>query len=107
MLTPTEACDPAVATQAAQVTLAFSDGVEHELTVAPGRSVLETGLEAGLPLLYQCRSGMLQLSGHAGRGHGGVPARFGVIAARVGTRGGPAPAVHHRGKRRLPFRAAL
>lgn len=40
-----------------KVTLAFSDGVEHELAVEAGRSVLDTGLEAGLPLLYQCRSG--------------------------------------------------
>lgn len=57
MLTPTEARDPAADAPAAQVTLAFSDGVSHELAVAPGRSVLDTGLEAGLPLLYQCRSG--------------------------------------------------
>lgn len=41
----------------AQVTVAFSDGVEHELAVEAGRSVLDTALEAGLPLLYQCRSG--------------------------------------------------
>jgi benzoate/toluate 1,2-dioxygenase reductase subunit len=40
-----------------RVTLAFSDGVEHELTVDPGGSVLEAGLAAGLPLLHQCRSG--------------------------------------------------
>ena len=41
----------------AQVILTFSDGVEHELVVEPGQSVLESGLAAGLPLLYQCRSG--------------------------------------------------
>jgi benzoate/toluate 1,2-dioxygenase reductase subunit len=40
-----------------QVTLTFSDGVEHELAVEPGQSVLDAGLAAGLPLLYQCRSG--------------------------------------------------
>jgi benzoate/toluate 1,2-dioxygenase reductase subunit len=45
MLTPTK------------VTIAFSDSVEHELAVQPGQSVLDAGLEAGLPLLYQCRSG--------------------------------------------------
>ena len=40
-----------------RVTLAFSDGTEHELAVEAGASVLETGLAAGLPLLHQCRSG--------------------------------------------------
>lgn len=40
-----------------RVTLAFSDGTEHELAVETGASVLETGLAAGLPLLHQCRSG--------------------------------------------------
>jgi benzoate/toluate 1,2-dioxygenase reductase component len=40
-----------------QVTLAFSDGIEHALVVAPGSNVLEAGLAAGLPLLHQCRSG--------------------------------------------------
>jgi benzoate/toluate 1,2-dioxygenase reductase subunit len=40
-----------------RVTLAFSDGVEHEMAVDPGGSVLEAGLAAGLPLLHQCRSG--------------------------------------------------
>ena len=40
-----------------EVTIAFSDGVEQALTVAPGQSVLDAGLAAGLPLLYQCQSG--------------------------------------------------
>ena len=40
-----------------RVVLAFSDGIEHELAVDPGGSVLEAGLAAGLPLLHQCRSG--------------------------------------------------
>ncbi|WP_353226720.1 2Fe-2S iron-sulfur cluster binding domain-containing protein [Novosphingobium sp.] len=40
-----------------RVTLVFSDGVEHELAVDPGASVLGAGLAAGLPLLHQCRSG--------------------------------------------------
>lgn len=42
---------------AARVTLTYSDGEERQLAVDDGRSVLETGLAAGLPLLYQCRSG--------------------------------------------------
>ena len=40
-----------------EVTVTFSDGVEHELTVEPGQSVLDAGLAAGLPLLNQCQSG--------------------------------------------------
>ncbi len=40
-----------------KVTIAFADGVEHELAVEPGQNVLDAGLAAGLPLLYQCRSG--------------------------------------------------
>lgn len=39
------------------VTLAFADGMERRLAVPDGRSVLDVGLEAGLPLLHQCRSG--------------------------------------------------
>ncbi|MBM3595818.1 MAG: 2Fe-2S iron-sulfur cluster binding domain-containing protein [Alphaproteobacteria bacterium] len=57
MLTTTDAADTVAGADTAQVTVAFSDGAEHELAVAPGRSVLDAGLEAGLPLLYQCRSG--------------------------------------------------
>ena len=45
MLTPTKA------------TIAFSDGVEHELTVEPGQSVLEAALAAETPVLYQCSTG--------------------------------------------------
>ena len=53
MLTTTDAA-AAVTTK---VTLAFSDGVSHELAVEPGQSVLDAGLAAGLPLLHQCKSG--------------------------------------------------
>lgn len=42
---------------AARVSLTFSDGVERELAVPDGQSILECGLAEGLPLLYQCRSG--------------------------------------------------
>lgn len=45
MLTPTKA------------TIAFSDGVEHVLSVTPGQSVLDAALEVDAPLLYQCRTG--------------------------------------------------
>lgn len=44
-------------TEVSEVKLSFSDGVEHELTVEAGQSVLDAGLAAGLPLLYQCQSG--------------------------------------------------
>lgn len=57
MLTPTETLDEVTAPANARVTIVFSDGIEHELAVGPGRSVLDAGLEAGLPLLHQCRSG--------------------------------------------------
>ncbi|MCX7863919.1 MAG: 2Fe-2S iron-sulfur cluster binding domain-containing protein [Novosphingobium sp.] len=57
MLIPIEAAASASPADCAPVTLAFSDGVEHQLKVAPGRSILDAGLEAGLPLLHQCRSG--------------------------------------------------
>ena len=40
-----------------QVEIAFSDGVEHRLEVAPGETVLDAALKADLPVLYQCRSG--------------------------------------------------
>ncbi len=42
---------------ARNVLLRFADGVDMSLVVPPGSSVLEAGLEAGAPLLYQCRSG--------------------------------------------------
>lgn len=45
MLTPTKA------------TLAFSDGVEHELTVEAGQSVLDAALAAEAPVLFQCGTG--------------------------------------------------
>jgi benzoate/toluate 1,2-dioxygenase reductase subunit len=41
-----------------KVTLAFSDGVEHDLAVTPDQSLLDAALAAGLPLLHQCRSGV-------------------------------------------------
>ena len=40
-----------------EVTIAFSDGVEHTLTVEPGQSVLDAAIAADMPLLHQCRSG--------------------------------------------------
>ena len=45
MSTPTEAV------------LIFSDGVERELAVEPGQSVLEAALAAEAPVLYQCSTG--------------------------------------------------
>lgn len=57
MLTSTKALPSATGPTTAIVTVAFSDGVEHELAVEAGRSVLDTALEAGLPMLHQCRSG--------------------------------------------------
>lgn len=36
---------------------AFSDGVEQEVSVPAGASLLDAALEAGLPLLHQCKSG--------------------------------------------------
>jgi benzoate/toluate 1,2-dioxygenase reductase subunit len=57
MLTRTDELQSVTGPATTKVTVAFSDGVEHELAVEAGRSVLDTALEAGLPLLYQCRSG--------------------------------------------------
>ena len=45
MLTPTKAV------------LAFSDGVEHELSVESGQSVLDAALAAEAPVLFQCGTG--------------------------------------------------
>ncbi|MDP3908526.1 2Fe-2S iron-sulfur cluster binding domain-containing protein [Novosphingobium sp.] len=45
MLTPTK------------TTIAFSDGIEHELTVEPGQSVLDAALAAQAPVLFQCGTG--------------------------------------------------
>ena len=45
MLTPTRA------------TIAFSDGVEHDLAVNPGQSVLDAALAAEAPVLFQCGTG--------------------------------------------------
>ena len=41
----------------ADVLLAFADGVERTVSVKPGESILDAGIAADLPLLYQCRSG--------------------------------------------------
>ncbi len=35
----------------------FTDGVTKTLDMAPGETILDAGLESGLPLLHQCRSG--------------------------------------------------
>lgn len=40
-----------------RVTLAFSDGVEHELTVEAGQNILDAAIAADLPVLHQCRAG--------------------------------------------------
>lgn len=40
-----------------KATIAFSDGVEHELAVAPGQSVLEAAIAAEAPVLFQCSTG--------------------------------------------------
>lgn len=42
---------------ATKVVVAFSDGVEQELAVQPGQSVLDAALAADVPVLYQCRTG--------------------------------------------------
>jgi benzoate/toluate 1,2-dioxygenase reductase component len=57
MLTTTESDPAAASAGACTVTFAFSDGMEHVLAVPSGSSILAAGLEAGLPLLHQCRSG--------------------------------------------------
>lgn len=44
-------------TEVNEVTLTFSDGVEHALAVESGQSVLEAALAADLPVLHQCQSG--------------------------------------------------
>ena len=40
-----------------KATIAFNDGVEHELPVAPGQSVLDAALAVEVPILYQCGTG--------------------------------------------------
>lgn len=45
MLTPTKA------------TITFSDGVEHDVPVDPGQSVLDAALAAEAPVLFQCGTG--------------------------------------------------
>jgi ferredoxin len=40
-----------------KVVLGFTDGVEHELLVQPGHSVLDAALEGEVPILFQCRTG--------------------------------------------------
>lgn len=40
-----------------ETVLIFSDGVERELAVEPGQSVLEAALAAEAPVLYQCSTG--------------------------------------------------
>lgn len=57
MLTTTESDQAAADRGSSIVTFAFSDGAEHTLSVPTGSSILAAGLEAGLPLLHQCRSG--------------------------------------------------
>ncbi|WP_327753194.1 ring-hydroxylating dioxygenase ferredoxin reductase family protein [Sphingobium sp. SJ10-10] len=42
---------------AADVLFAFADGVERSVSVTAGDTILDAGLAAELPLLYQCRSG--------------------------------------------------
>ncbi|MFO1240607.1 MAG: 2Fe-2S iron-sulfur cluster binding domain-containing protein [Sphingomonadaceae bacterium] len=40
-----------------KVIVTFDDGVEHELLVSSGQSVLDAALQADVPLLYQCQTG--------------------------------------------------
>lgn len=40
-----------------EVSISFSDGVEQRVSVDDGQTVLDAGLAADLPLLYQCRTG--------------------------------------------------
>jgi ferredoxin-NADP reductase/ferredoxin len=40
------------------VTLRFEDGVEKRIVVAPGEFVLDAAIRQGVPLVYQCRSGI-------------------------------------------------
>ncbi len=40
------------------VTLRFEDGVEKRIVVAPGEFVLDAAIAQGIPLVYQCRSGI-------------------------------------------------
>ncbi|MDX2366914.1 MAG: 2Fe-2S iron-sulfur cluster binding domain-containing protein [Colwellia sp.] len=40
-----------------QITLNFSDGVTKKFSVPANKSILDEGLAAEMPLLYQCRSG--------------------------------------------------
>jgi ferredoxin len=40
------------------VTLRFEDGVEKRIVVAPGEFVLDAAIKQGIPLVYQCRSGI-------------------------------------------------
>jgi benzoate/toluate 1,2-dioxygenase reductase subunit len=42
---------------AAEISFAFADGVERSVSTSPGETILDAGLAADLPLLYQCRSG--------------------------------------------------
>ncbi|MCP5379854.1 MAG: 2Fe-2S iron-sulfur cluster binding domain-containing protein [Novosphingobium sp.] len=41
----------------AQVLFAFADGVERSVTVKSNETILDAGLAADLPLLFQCKSG--------------------------------------------------
>ena len=40
-----------------KATIAFSDGVEQELAVEPGQSVIEAAIAAEAPVLFQCSTG--------------------------------------------------
>lgn len=39
------------------ITLKFTDGVEHQISVTDGQSVLDAAIAAEAPVLYQCKSG--------------------------------------------------
>jgi ferredoxin len=47
----------AAATAAAQPVVARIDGREHRFTAAPGQTLLDAGLAAGVPLPYSCTLG--------------------------------------------------
>lgn len=55
------AADPGLSSPAApglhRVEFRFADGVVRSLDVPPDANILDVGLEEGLPLLHQCRSG--------------------------------------------------
>jgi benzoate/toluate 1,2-dioxygenase reductase subunit len=77
----------------ATVRLHYADAVTRELTVRAGQTVLEAGLQAGLPLLHQCQSGSC--------GACGATLLSGEVATRAGAGSTVLPAEWARGLRLL------